>query len=433
MLILFLPTQFGRHFWPNFSYVLGLRVDYLSPTIYLTDVLAFLLFAFVILNLFQDLRQRKILKRVQNDIFKNWELAAPIVFLLIGVILSKSPPAGLYGLGKFFEFCFLGFYTAGFIKKEENVQKVLLLFSIGVLLESFLALAQYIHQGSLNGIFYFFGERNFTSQTPGIANATINGSLVLRPYGTFPHPNVLAGYLVIAMTIIIFNFHPAKGGTIFNKISNFKNLIFLISLLVGTIALLLTMSRIAIILWIIIFFLWIFRNFNIKNSFQISNFKFQILMMVVVFSIFFLSPLHFRFSDLRLTDESVVAREQLLKTAIGMIQTHPVFGVGIHNFLQNVPQFQKLNTQVSLFGYLQPVHNIFFLIAAETGIVGFYFFAWFIGLTYKRILNKFIPHPLSFILLSVVLVLGMFDHYFLTLQQGQLLFAFVLGFCWSDK
>src|ERR1035437_3777462 len=44
LLVLFLPTQFGKHFWPNFSFVFGLRLDYLSPTIYLTDVFIVLIF-----------------------------------------------------------------------------------------------------------------------------------------------------------------------------------------------------------------------------------------------------------------------------------------------------------------------------------------------------------------------------------------------------
>src|SRR3989338_9410931 len=49
--LLFLPTQLGRHFWPSFSYILGIRTDYLSPTLYLTDILILLLFIFFIASL----------------------------------------------------------------------------------------------------------------------------------------------------------------------------------------------------------------------------------------------------------------------------------------------------------------------------------------------------------------------------------------------
>jgi hypothetical protein len=42
-LLLLLPTQLGLHFWPQWASVFGMRVDYLSPTIYLTDIIIFLL------------------------------------------------------------------------------------------------------------------------------------------------------------------------------------------------------------------------------------------------------------------------------------------------------------------------------------------------------------------------------------------------------
>ncbi len=39
LLIAFFPTQVGIHFWFNASLVLGRRVDYLAPTLYLVDIL----------------------------------------------------------------------------------------------------------------------------------------------------------------------------------------------------------------------------------------------------------------------------------------------------------------------------------------------------------------------------------------------------------
>ncbi|MCD6226056.1 hypothetical protein J7J95_03210, partial [bacterium] len=48
LLFLFsLPFQLGRHFWFPWCYVLGERIDYLSPTIFLPDI--FLILAFVFL------------------------------------------------------------------------------------------------------------------------------------------------------------------------------------------------------------------------------------------------------------------------------------------------------------------------------------------------------------------------------------------------
>src|SRR5438105_4334390 len=44
LLLFLLPTQLGKHFWPEFSFVQGLRIDYLSPTLYVTDMLVGILF-----------------------------------------------------------------------------------------------------------------------------------------------------------------------------------------------------------------------------------------------------------------------------------------------------------------------------------------------------------------------------------------------------
>ena len=37
--IFLLPTQLAYHFWPNWALVYGIRVDYLAPAVYLTDIL----------------------------------------------------------------------------------------------------------------------------------------------------------------------------------------------------------------------------------------------------------------------------------------------------------------------------------------------------------------------------------------------------------
>ena len=44
LLIFLLPTQLALHFWPPTSFVFGVRVDYLAPSIYLTDILFLTLF-----------------------------------------------------------------------------------------------------------------------------------------------------------------------------------------------------------------------------------------------------------------------------------------------------------------------------------------------------------------------------------------------------
>ncbi len=393
-ILLFLPTQFGRHFWPDFSYVKGIRIDYLSPTLYFTDILTISLFILFIFSL-KDIRLK-----FKVAIGKHVAYYLPLAILVIGIIFSKNPLSGWYGLLKLLEFIFFGFYTALSIKKFK-FSTILYIFSISILFESFLALFQFLNQGSLGGIFYFFGERDFNGQTPGIANASLNGQLILRPYGTFSHPNVLAGFLLIEMIVLIYNLNY-----------NIKALVSwtaIIALSLGTVALFLTMERVAILLWIFIIILLGIKNFYRKKK------VFYFLLPFILISIAVLLPtFYLRFTNLNFSDQSFVLRGELIKESLIMIKNQPIFGTGINNFLYNLPDF-----------YLQPVHNIYLLIATQTGILGLIFFLWFIIKAYRNL--RFTIYDLRFTILTSVLILGFFDHYFLTLQQGQLLFSFVLG------
>ncbi len=417
LILLLLPTQFGKHFWPPFSYVFGLRIDYLSPTLYATDMLVGLLFSYCLYRLF--LRQRTSMKAFFFE--KNAFLVSFFFFLIgvmTGILLSKSPIAGWYGFLKLFEFLFFGLYTAYFFKKEtkKKLAVVAVFFTIGIFYESFLAVVQFFHHGSIGGVWYFLGERSFNSQTPGIANASIDGTLVLRPYGTLPHPNVLAGYLLLAMGFLAEVFDTQR--------LPFQKVALVAALTSGTLALFITLSRAAILLWflyglfIVVHWLWQAQRKK-KQKARLVVFVLLLGIMVLITT----TPLRSRITSLSLTDEAVVVRKDLLITALQMTLDHPFFGVGLNNFLINLVLYQRESTRVST---LQPVHNIFFLVASQTGIVGLFFFLWFL----QKLLTTAFKAGRASLLLSVV-VLGLFDHYFLTLQQGQLLFSFVLGFCCS--
>ena len=411
--LLFLPTQLGRHFWPSFSYILGIRIDYISPTIYLTDILIFLLFIFFITNL-----QIKYLKKLFKKF--SWlsiNLLFLITFLFLGVIFSKSPLAGFYGLFKFFEFIFFGVYTTRFVTKI-NFKKILFVFSVAIIFEAILSAAQYFKHSSLGGFFYFFGERTFNGQTPGVANASVNGELILRPYGTFSHPNVLGGYLLIGMTIILFSLGSTK--------KQLGKILYAISLIGGTLALILTFSRVAILLWLIIIFIFLISRAG-KNFLKKNTALFLIFISVVV-SLIFYTPIISRFSNLSLYDESFSQREELLKSSFTIIKAHPFFGTGLNNFLIELAQVKKTNNVIF---YLQPVHNAFLLVAAQAGIPGLIYFIVFLAKTFKKAFLKRDLINYKIIIFLSILILGSLDHYFLTIQQGQLLLSFVLGLIWT--
>ena len=410
LLLLFLPTQFGKHFWPNYAFVFGLRLDYLSPTIYLTDIFIGLIFLLYFPKLIS--KAKKLNKKY---------LIAYVVLLLsliIGALMSKNPLAGFYGIIKFLEFSFLVFFV-GKNFKVFNKTILIICFFTGIIFESLLAFFQYLNQGSIGGIFYLFGERAFNAQTPGIANASINGQLILRPYATFPHPNVLAAFLIIAMFYLLL------------LVNNRTKKILVAGVILGTATLLLTLSRTAIFLWliylIVLFGIPLVKKY--KNRF--SNMKFLIGVIIVIalmMSLYFVFQNSFfvqRFSLAKLSDESLTQRQLLINQSVYMITTRPLFGVGINNFFNNL-SFSKEKLLIPL---IQPVHNIFLLIFSETGLIGFTVSVWFFYQIFKVIqkINLVKERNYLMALIFLIVFLGLFDHYFLTIQQGQLLLSIIIG------
>jgi O-antigen ligase len=414
LLILFLPTQFGKHFWPPFSQVLGIRVDYLSPTLYFTDL--------IILVLFLLWSKRQNLRSLLHRIAQKRVWLIFFLYLPLTILLSDNPLPGLYELAKIAELVFLGFYIVENVKNKKELAKIAQVSSLAIISQSLLAIAQYIHQGSLNGVFYLFGERKFVSGTPGIANASINGQLILRPYGTFSHPNVLAGFLLCFLILIFYVVDDKKDIK--------KKILKITTLLLGSLALLLTLSRIAIILWFLLIIIALCHKLiKLKNKSPILVMTVVLVILLTVISISIFTPVLARLQGTRFTEEAVTQREELLKATGNIILSRPLFGVGLHNFLPTVGRVQK---PLSPTLYLQPVHNILLLIMAEIGIIGLIFFLWFLFKTYqhlRRLPNN--TRNVLMIILSVILILGLFDHYWLTLQQGQLLFALFLGLCWA--
>ena len=186
LLLLLMPVQLGKHFWPAFSFVQGLRIDYLSPTVYLTDLI---IIGILINWLVEKVKSQKSKVKITSKNSKVLILfLCLLVFLLINCLFAQNQGAAFYLLIKIIEFVFLGIYI---IQNHYQASRFSLPVSISVIYSSLFAVIQFLKQKSLGGIMYWLGERTFDAGTPGIAKAIINGQLVLRPYATFPHPNAL--------------------------------------------------------------------------------------------------------------------------------------------------------------------------------------------------------------------------------------------------
>jgi hypothetical protein len=398
LLVFFLPFQLGRHFWPDFSFVLGLKIDYLSPTLYLTDLLLLLVLFFWLWE-----TRKKIKGFDWTWLKKNWWVGVFFLFLCLNVLLAQNQGAAFYKLVKIIEFSFLAFYVA---KNRISLNFLAFPLSLGVMISSLMAWFQFFHQGSLNGLFWWLGERTFDMSTPGIAKAIFNGQLILRPYATFSHPNALAGFLLVGL-ILNANF--------FLKIKNKWLVLFYYSLSIG--ALLFSFSRSA---WLVSLLAAGGFLFIRKKGKQ----KFWFLLILVLGFLVCASFPYFS------TNEAFFQRTQLMKSAWLMIQNFPFSGVGLNNFIVRLPNYWS---QTGFTYWLQPVHNLFLLVVAEMGWSGLLIFLWFLFLTYRRAFQIKDKNRFLLAALSAILLLGLTDHYWLTLQQNQLLLSLLIGLIWSSQ
>jgi len=438
LLVLLLPIQLGRHFWFEWSRVLGLPVDYLSPTVYLTDILVFLVLFFW----FWQTKKKYSSVLIRRTFKNNWWLGAILLFLFVNACLAFNQEVAFFKLIKIMELALLGFYL---VKNKYRLVDIRIPLSLVIIYSSLIALFQFFKQASLGGLFWWLGERSFNLITPGIARAIIGGRLILRPYATFPHPNVLGGFLLVSL-ILVFGWQKEK-----------KKFFSWLTLFLGGLALGLSFSRVVWFVSLLIVFGWWLRSrFNTTVSRRIPRrstawmsrrfaegglaiqayrnlsakpkFFLQRKSLFIWFCFFILLSGLFYFLTLPLSgQETIRQRLALAQVAVAMIKAYPLAGVGLNNFISQLPSFWQSFGQTY---WLQPVHNLFLLISAETGLIGLLIFIWFLILTFKRL---FIRHRWPLLMaLSVVLFLGLFDHYWLTLQPSQLLLSLIFGLSWRQ-
>src|SRR3990167_6819504 len=200
--LLSLPIQLNKFFWPQFSFVFGIPQDLLAISVYLSDVLIiFYIFVFG-----AEFIIKKGAKGRLADFYKRQKLfiLAAIAFNLYlfvnALFFSDRPLLSLWFSSKVFEFSLFATFAQFTLSKNKVFKLSFTVLAISVFWQSTLMFLQFTLQKSLG--LWFVGERSFSADTPSIAHVYIFGKQLLRPYGTFPHPNVAAAFFVIGFIIL---------------------------------------------------------------------------------------------------------------------------------------------------------------------------------------------------------------------------------------
>lgn len=297
----------------------------------------------------------------------------------------------------------------GFCIARHATARFLRLIAIGfiapALLVVFLEGAQFLNQSSFQGIFYWFGERNFYLSSPGVARIVIDGHLLLRPYATFPHPNVLAFYLFIALLFVRYLMGQLQN----NKQKTIGLVVFFVLFL----GILITFSRLLIFCATLLMIL------------DTLKLRYYAILLAIIAGVFL-----FLFYDRFLPHVLFVDFTDRLDHMLLLLNKQSsLWGWGLNQYF-----YYQIEVERSISPYfLQPPHNIAILILIQMGIWGLLFFFTALLASIKRILlykNSY-EKELKIILLITFIFASCFDHYFITLHQGMLLTAILFGIFWA--
>lgn len=387
VLIGLIPAQMGRHWWPEWSLVGGIRVDYLSPTLYLADM-AWMMWAAI-----RVLRG----ERKSLGVNKWW-----VILAMVNVLVAGNKVAAVMGWARWWQWWTVIKWVAG---NKETVKNMLLkIVPVWVLVEAGLGLAQVAGGGSVGGVFWLLGERRFSLNSIGAPLWGLGGQEWVRAVGTFSHPNSLAGF-----SLLLAGWWWLVRG---RWTKDFWGRAAGVATMAGLgLIMFLTASRTVWLMGAGLGAAGLVKYGNMRQKIGIGLLG---LGAVVVALGVVAREYELKYFVGGWDRDSVEKRWELMVEAKKMIGTNMVAGVGLNNWWNQ----QTVNQGGS--GWRQPVHNILALWWAETGLVGM---GVGLGTMYKWYQRKKMTGWV--VVAIIVLASGMVDHYWLTLPQNRWLWGII--------
>lgn len=406
------------------AFLYGPLGDYLVPEWYLSD---FLVLAFILYSLPQ-LVARRIFADQNVRVF----VLALLVFLLGSLMATTHallPDIAWYRFGRIVFWGAFALSLATFGATQKQWISIAVAAILGAVLQCLLSWYQYLRFDSLTAgwLAHLIGEQPLAPFTQGVTFIRVFGEKILRPYGTFPHPNVLAGYLLMSLLVLLWLWRVIPK----------RQHIYLASagsLILGIIVI--TLSRtvwFVLLIWFIL--LLLMRGRELLRHFEpyVRRHRGRALAAFVLTAVLATGVLTIGLLRIKTlwgdNQISVTGRMLLNRYALQMAADQP-WGVGPAHFSVFLRHYD-LTGWFDLV--IQPVHQVYLLVLSEWGWLSLLAFIVMQGVTFCALFLGMSRRPGQFagyLLLAAqlaLLVTFFVDHYYWTLQQGQLLLWAVWG------
>lgn len=410
------PTNYFLTWRPVDSYINGHFVDYLA--LKLPPSLVIVIFLWIITLYGAHIARGKLHKKPYfrwTQIFPEWLIILSSWFILRFAVWQWSPATlnwfFVAVLGPYLFSRWILWYSHHTPNKAAHIELLIKTAMGGIFLQALLGSYQYLTQKSLIG-YTFLGEPSYKVSSH-LAHSTWLPQALTLPYGTTPHPNVLAGWMLLGLVLSLW---WTRHKNVFSK----KQLWWWIVTPLYLLIMIWSESWNAIISWWLVLSIAYFYHFGRDYFSRIYGFfssRFVLvlsgLIMQILWVLFAFIPEVIGWHSL--AQQPSIARRTHLITVSQQLLEGNWWGTSLRNMFLHI-----YNSEIMVWGgrFLQPVHNssLFLLIA-------FGFWTTFVLLLFMLNVQK--KYSLFAMLTLTSLPIFTLDHYLISTLSGQyLLFIF---------
>lgn len=358
-----------------------------------------------------------------------WYLTFPLAALVLLSFVSApggvDPALTLYHSVRFL--AFFGLYLV-LVNTPLKPEWVAVPLGLAILVQGGVGILQFINQSSIG--LQAFGELVLDPAETGVSILRYDDLRILRAYGLTDHPNLLGGFLAVALIFVLGYYLDSK-----NAAAHRVRYLALAPLAIGTVALFYTFSRSSQLAFAIGAAFIILAGLRLpeRRRRTLVDLGLAGLVLLVATSVPFVTNQRLiaqrvgqenAFNENSGEVRSLIERDELIESANRVFYQRQLLGVG--NGALTLGMYYLDPEFPHEIYYYQPAHLVLLVVAAEMGMLGGFFWLWLmlapLAVMWLR-RTQIITQPWSAAVSAAIIVLvvvGMFDYYSWFWQSGRL-------------